>query len=40
MPSFYVDVAIKLAIGLLSLAIVINISGKGNLAPTSAADWC
>lgn len=38
MPSFYVDVAIKLAIGLLSLAIVINISGKGNLAPTSASD--
>ena len=38
MPSFYVDVAIKLTIGLLSLAIVINISGKGNLAPTSASD--
>ncbi len=38
MPGFYVDVAIKLAIGLLSLAIVINISGKGNLAPTSASD--
>ena len=38
MPSFYIDVAIKLTIGLLSLAIVINISGKGNLAPTSASD--
>ena len=38
MPSFYVDVAIKLTIGLLSLAVVINISGKGNLAPTSASD--
>lgn len=38
MPSFYIEVAIKLTIGLLSLAIVINISGKGNLAPTSASD--
>lgn len=38
MPNFYIDVAIKLLIGLLSLALVINISGKGNLAPTSASD--
>lgn len=34
----YLDVAIKLAIGLLSLILVINISGKSNLAPTSASD--
>ena len=34
----YLDVAIKLAIGLLSLILVINISGKNNLAPTSASD--
>lgn len=34
----YLDVAIKLAIGLLSLNLVINISGKSNLAPTSASD--
>ena len=31
MPNFYIDVAIKLLIGLLSLALVINISGKGNI---------
>ncbi|MCS4488722.1 DUF421 domain-containing protein [Streptococcus sciuri] len=34
----YMDVAIKLFIGLLSLILVINISGKSNLAPTSASD--
>ena len=34
----YIDVAIKLALGLLSLIIVINYTGKGNLAPTSASD--
>lgn len=34
----YLDVAIKLAIGLLSLILVINISGKNNLAPMSASD--
>ena len=38
MELSYVDVAIKLALGLISLVIVINISGKGNLAPTSASD--
>ena len=38
MQLSYIDIAIKLALGLLSLIIVINISGKGNLAPTSASD--
>ena len=38
MQLSYIDIAIKLALGLLSLVIVINISGKGNLAPTSASD--
>lgn len=32
------DIAIKLTMGLLSLVFVINISGKGNLAPSSATD--
>ena len=31
-------VAIKLLIGFLALITVINITGKGNLAPTSASD--
>lgn len=34
----YWEVALKLAIGLISLVFVINISGKGNLAPNSASD--
>ena len=34
----YIDVAIKLALGLLTLIVVINYTGKGNLAPTSASD--
>ena len=34
----YLDIAIKLTMGLLSLVLVINISGKGNLAPSSATD--
>lgn len=34
----YFDVFVKLALGLISLIVVINISGKGNLAPTSASD--
>lgn len=38
MTISYIDVAIKLVIGLLSLIIVINISGKSNLAPNSASD--
>ena len=38
MTFSYIDVAIKLALGLVSLVVVINISGKGNLAPNSASD--
>lgn len=34
----YLDIAIKLTLGLLSLVVVINLTGKGNLAPTSASD--
>ena len=35
---FYLDVFLKLLLGLLAIALVINKSGKGNLAPTSAMD--
>ena len=38
MELSYLEIAIKLAMGLLSLVLVINISGKGNLAPSSAMD--
>ena len=38
MELSYLNVAIKLIMGLLSLVLVINISGKGNLAPSSATD--
>ena len=38
MTSFYLTVAIKLALGLVSLVFVINVTGKGNLAPSSATD--
>ena len=31
-------VAVKLLIGFFALVIIINISGKGNLAPSSASD--
>lgn len=34
----FVLIAIKLAIGFLALTAIINVSGKGNLAPTSATD--
>ena len=34
----YLDMALKLLMGLLSLIFVINLSGKGNLAPSSAMD--
>ncbi|MCO7176105.1 DUF421 domain-containing protein [Sporolactobacillus kofuensis] len=34
----YMDVAVKLLIGFICLIIFINMSGKGNLAPLSAAD--
>lgn len=35
---FYLDVFLKLLLGLLVLVLIINKSGKGNLAPTSAMD--
>lgn len=38
MQLSYIDIAIKLVLGLLSLVFVINVSGKGNLAPASASD--
>ncbi|EFE91898.1 hypothetical protein GCWU000341_01082 [Oribacterium sp. oral taxon 078 str. F0262] len=38
MQLSYLNVSIKLAIGLLSLVMVINLTGKGNLAPSSAVD--
>ena len=38
MQLSYIDIAIKLALGMLSVIFVINMSGKGNLAPTSASD--
>lgn len=38
MELSYLDIAINLTMGLLSLVLVINISGKGNLAPSSAMD--
>lgn len=38
MTSLYLTVAIKLALGLISLVFVINVTGKGNLAPSSATD--
>ena len=34
----YIEILIKLALGLFSLAFVINVTGKGNLAPNSAID--
>ena len=40
MTSFYLTVAIKLALGLISLVFVINLTGKGNLAPSSATELC
>ena len=35
---FYLNVFLKLLLGLLAIVFVINKSGKGNLAPTSAID--
>ena len=35
---FYLNVFLKLLLGLLAIVLVINKSGKGNLAPTSAID--
>ena len=34
----YIEILIKLAMGLFSLVFVINVTGKGNLAPNSATD--
>ena len=34
----YLEILIKLALGLFSLVFVINVTGKGNLAPNSAID--
>ena len=34
----YIEMLIKLALGLVSLVFVINMTGKGNLAPNSAID--
>ena len=34
----YMEILIKLALGLSSLVFVINVTGKGNLAPNSATD--
>ena len=38
MPLNYIEILIKLALGLFSLVFVINVTGKGNLAPNSAID--
>ena len=35
---FYLNVFLKLLLGLLAIILTINKSGKGNLAPTSAMD--
>ncbi|WP_298643910.1 DUF421 domain-containing protein [uncultured Cardiobacterium sp.] len=35
---FYLLVAVKLILGFLALVLVINLTGKGNLAPASASD--
>ena len=34
----YIEIFIKLALGLVPLVFVINVTGKGNLAPNSATD--
>ena len=34
----YMEILIKLALGLFSLVFVINVTGKGNIAPNSATD--
>ena len=38
MTHNYIEILIKLALGLFSLVFVINVTGKGNLAPNSAID--
>lgn len=37
MPS-YLDITIKLILGFFCLVLQINLSGKGNLAPSSGID--
>lgn len=37
-PIDYAEIALKFLLGLLSMVIVINFTGKGNLAPTSAME--
>ena len=37
-PIDYAEIALKFVLGLLSLVMVINFTGKGNLAPTSAME--
>ncbi len=34
----YSDVTLKLIVGFLFITVLINLTGKGNLAPTSAMD--
>ncbi len=34
----YLEILIKLVLGLFSLVFVINVTGKGNLTPNSATD--
>ncbi|MFC2546798.1 MAG: hypothetical protein ACFNX4_08125 [Actinomyces oris] len=38
MMSGFVLVTLKLLIGFFALTIIINLSGKGNLAPSSASE--
>lgn len=38
MPIDYAEIALKFLLGLLSMVMVINFTGKGNLAPTSAME--
>lgn len=37
-PIDYAEIALKFLLGLLSMVMVINFTGKGNLAPTSAME--
>ena len=37
-PIDYAEIALKFLLGLLSMVMIINLTGKGNLAPTSAME--
>ena len=37
-PIDYAEIALKFLLGLLSMVMIINFTGKGNLAPTSAME--